>query len=56
MVFTKKIPPNSIVKFQGVPLKATPSLVLDESRDHEKERPDRDRMWFLQRNYPLILL
>ena len=56
MVFTKEIPPNPIVKFEGVPLKVTPSFVLDVSHDLEKERPDGDRMWFLQRKYPLILL
>ena len=32
------------------------SIVITKSRDLEKERPDRDRMWFLQRKYPLILL
>ena len=56
VVFTKEIPPKCIVKFHRVPLKAIPSFVLDVSRDLEKERPDRDRMWFLQRKYPLILL
>ena len=56
LVFAKRLPPNPIVKFQGVPLKATPSFVLAMSRDLEKERPDRDRMWFFQRKYPLILL
>ena len=52
MVLTKKITPNPIVKFQGGPPKATPSFVLAMSRDHEKECPDRDRMWFLQENTP----
>ena len=33
MVFTKKIPPNPIVKFQGVPLRVTPSFVLSIIRE-----------------------
>ena len=31
-------------------------IILDELRHLEKTRPDRDRMLFLQRNYPLFLL
>ena len=31
-------------------------IILDEIRHLEKTRPDRDRMLFLQRKYPLILL
>ena len=40
MVFTKKVPPNPIVKFQGVPLKVIHSFVLGVSHDLEKKRPD----------------